>query len=247
MAGLPSGGSLESAVAIVAEVAKRSLRSVCGTDLEIEAVSERLGAAAAGGVINSGSTPAQEIERSIAVGVGQGEPGADWALGHAWRATYPALVERLGADGLADEEWPRFRHLATEMERIAFGPPPINAAKLLALSEYGKVDLSRLTTGPADAEIAIDAVIPAPGVLGIEDSLLQTLVRDGHARIAPGRRGVELTPDVTCVGADGRPSEGLGAIGRPTEDWVIGNDTLNRALHPQPDLWARRVVQRARR
>ena len=246
MAALPSGSSLMSAVGVVAEVARRSLRSVGASGGELELVDERMESAAAGLAATSDATPHQEIERSIAVGVGRGEPGADWSLGHAWRATYPALVERLSANGLAGEEWPRFRHLAAEMERVSFGPPPVNAAKLLALIESGKVDLSHLTKGPPpEAMIAVDAVVPPPGVLGIDDSLLGPLVRDGYARIPPGRRGVELTPDVTCVGKDGRPSEGLGAIGRPTEDWVIGNDTLNRALHTQPDLWARRVVERA--
>ena len=180
------------------------------------------------------------------MGLGIGEPGADWALGHAWRSVYPAIVERLGAHGMADAEWPAFRHLAAEMERIAFGPPPVNAAKLLALIEAGKVDLSRLTSGPArEADLVLDAVIPPPGALATDGSLVAHLVRDGHARIPHGRRGIELTPDVTCVGAGGRPSEGLAAVGRPTEDWVIGNDTLNRALHPHAEIWARRVVARA--
>ncbi len=85
----------------------------------------------------------------------------------------------------------------------------------------------------------------AAGALATEGSLVARLVRDGHARIPPARRGIELTPDVTCVGAGGRPSRGLAAIGRPTEDWVIGNDTLNRALHPHAEIWARRVVARA--
>ena len=64
-------------------------------------------------------------------------------------------------------------------------------------------------------------------------------------RIPPGRRGIEITSDVECVGADGSPTPGLGVIGRPTEDWIIGNDTLNRALHPHPERWALRVVSRA--
>ena len=93
--------------------------------------------------------------------------------------------------------------------------------------------------------MVVDAVIPPPGALNMNDPLSRALVRDGYARIAPGAAGLELTADVTCVGADGQPSEGLGAIGRPTEDWVIGNDTLNRALHPHPDLWAQRVIERA--
>jgi hypothetical protein len=40
---------------------------------------------------------------------------------------------------------------------------------------------------------------------------------------------------------------GLAAIGRPTEDSVIGNDTLSRTLHPLADRWARRVLERSQR
>ena len=69
-------------------------------------------------------------------------PGREWALGHAWRALYPAIVSRLSGDGLAAGDWPAFLRLAAEMERIAFGPPPVNAAKLLALVEAGRVDLT---------------------------------------------------------------------------------------------------------
>ncbi len=90
-------------------------------------------------------------------------------------------------------------------------------------------------------------MIPPPGAANTHVPLLEQLLRDGHVRIPPGRRGLELAEDVTCVGADGTPSRGLSAIGRPTEDWVIGNDTLNRALHPQPDLWARRVISQGAR
>ena len=49
-----------------------------------------------------------------------------------------------------------------------------------------------------------------------------------------------------CRGADGAVTPGLSAIGRPTEDSVIGNDTLSRTLHPQAERWARGVVQRCR-
>ena len=246
LAALPPGSPLESAADIVAEVAERSLHGIGEASGEADRIGLLIEDALAGRAAPSGLAPAAEIERSIAVGVGEGEPGADWALGHAWRVVYPTLVERLGGSGLDKEEWPAFRRLAAEMERISFGPPPVNAAKLLALIECGKVSLSHLTTGPAlEADVVVDAVIPPPGALNVDNMLLEALLRDGHVRIPPGRRGLELTPDVTCVGKDGRPSEGLGAIGRPTEDWVIGNDTLNRGLHPHPDLWARRVVKRA--
>jgi diaminopimelate decarboxylase len=213
-------------------------------------------AEAAGGVQEAGEPePAEAIAESLAVGNGSALPGVPWALGHTWRALYPALVSRLGGDGLAARDWPAFLRLSAEMERVAFGPPPLNAAKLLALIEAGRVDLAHVRGGrlvgeeghlslrsehgeqPVDA--VLDAVLPAPGALG-HPGLLARLISAGHVRIAPGRRGLEVTADAACRGA----APGLSAIGRPTEDSVIGNDTLSRALHPHADRWARRVAQR---
>ena len=83
--------------------------------------------------------PAAEIRRSLAAGAAPTDVRA-W-LGTTWRAVYPAVVEKLGGDGLADDQWPAFRRLSAELERVAFGPPPVNAAKLLALIEAGVVEL----------------------------------------------------------------------------------------------------------
>ena len=235
---------LAGAIGVVGRLASASLASVSGAGTK--RLDERLEDLARGRPLRSRLGPAEELERSLLVATAKGDPGPDWALGHAWREIYPALVRRLGAGGLDASEWPAFRFLAREMERIAFGPPPVNAAKLLALVRSGRVDLSHLCQGlGAEADVVVDAVIPAPGALGVHHPVLSGLLRSGQVRVPPGRRGLEITADVTCVGADGSRSEGLGAIGRPTEDWVIGNDTLNRELHPQPEAWARRVVAKA--
>jgi uncharacterized NAD(P)/FAD-binding protein YdhS len=166
------------------------------------------------------------------------EAGAD--LGGAWRAIYPSVVRNLSGRGIADDQWPAFLRLSAELERAAFGPPPINAAKLRALVSSGVVDLGHLTDPPDEADAVIDAVTPGPGVPA--RGLLRDLVRDGLVRVAPGRRGIETSGACECIGEDGLPSRGLAAYGRPTEDWVIGNDTLSRSLHPQIDGWAEDVA-----
>jgi uncharacterized NAD(P)/FAD-binding protein YdhS len=185
-----------------------------------------------------------------------GDPSA--ALGAAWRAAYPAVVERLGGNGLEDREWPAFRALAARMERIAFGPPAINASKLSALVEAGIVDVRhaaggelatvagctelRSSAGRTDLDVVLDAVLPPPGVVGLESPLLTGLMKDGYVRVRSGRRGIDVTEDGTCVSATGIELPGLAACGRPTEDSVIGNDTLDRSLHPQVGRWAERVI-----
>ncbi len=182
------------------------------------------------------------IERSLLVGAGLAPPDVAWALGHTWRTLYPAIVARLGGDGLPARDWPAFLRLAAELERVAFGPPAINAAKLLALVEAGRIDLGNLRGatlrrgaagielrsphGARAVDVALDAVLPGPGAAGAE-GLVGDLVAAGCARVAPGRRGLEVTPDGSCRGRDGAVTRGLSAIGRPTEDSVIGNDTLS--------------------
>jgi uncharacterized NAD(P)/FAD-binding protein YdhS len=205
--------------------------------------------------------PAGAIERSLAVGAGLIPPDREWALGHAWRALYPAIVSQLGGGGLAERDWPAFLRLAAEMERVAFGPPPVNAAKLLALVESGRVDLTHLCgggivsrdgqtlleseRGSRPVDVVVDAVLPGPGALG-HGGLLADLIESGYARVALGRRGLDVAADGTCRDRDGALSHSLCAIGRPTEDSVIGNDTLSRGLHPHADRWAESVVRRCR-
>jgi diaminopimelate decarboxylase len=148
------------------------------------------------------------------------------------------------------------------MERIAFGPPPVNAAKLLALIEAGRVQLSHVAggqvvtragvtavvcgaAGERVVDVVVDAVLPGPGAVPADGGLVAQLLADGHARQLRGRRGLEVGKDCGCLGRDGRLVAGLAAIGRPTEDCVIGNDTLSRGLHPHADRWAQRIVRRA--
>jgi uncharacterized NAD(P)/FAD-binding protein YdhS len=220
-----------------------------------------LAAAACGAAPAYGHQPAIELERSLAVGAGLHPPDLQWALGQCWRGVYPALVARLSDGGLPAGEWPAFHRLAGQLERVAFGPPPENAAKLLALIAAGRVDLTHvaggvLTTdagvtslrsarGAHPVDVIVNAVLAEPGARGSAGGLLGQLVRDGYARIVPGQRGLEVTTDASCLADDGLQSAGLAAIGRPTEDSVIGNDTLSRSLHPHADRWARRVALRA--
>ena len=194
---------------------------------------------ACSGALPRSTDPAAEIRQSLTAGAAPTDVRA-W-LGTTWRAVYPAVVEKLGADGLADDQWPAFRRLSAELERVAFGPPPVNAAKLLALIDAGVVRLDAIAGAMPDADALIDAVMPAPGVPD-GAGVTTELVAAGYARIAPGRRGIEISDSCECIGRDGSASRGLAAYGRPTEDWVIGNDTLSRSLHPQVDAWAARVV-----
>lgn len=142
--------------------------------------------------------------------------------------------------GRGSEIWP------VRSNGSAFGPPPINASKLLALVDAGQVDLAYLTGGSCHHAGVVDAVLPDSGAVADADSVPARLVADGYARVARFRRGLDVDADGLCRSPDGVRVSGLAAIGRPTEDSVIGNDTLSRHLHPLADRWARQVVERCR-
>lgn len=208
-------------------------------------------------------SPADELAHGHAVAIGTAPLDAESALGVAWRRLYPAIVERFGGAPLGVPGWRAFRALAAELERISFGPSPDNVAKLLALVAAGRVRLDhvaggqlveraeatelRSIAGAVTVDRVIDGVLPAPGLDRDGETPLERLLVAGEVTAAPGQRGVRVDPiDATALDDAGRPIRGLAAIGRHTEDATIGNDTLNRALHPQVDRWAQRVVGRAR-
>lgn len=191
---------------------------------------------------------ATELLRSrLAAMAGAGPTGAAWSLGHSWRGLYDSLRARFEGTGPGFEA---FADLAGRLERVAFGPPPINAAKIVALIDAGIIDPGSLGTAsfsgatplglPASPDVVVDAVLPPAGV--VPGTLTARLMNDGLLTRPQGRRGVAVGADASCLDGNGEAVPGLACIGRATEDVVIGNDTLNRAMHPAVDGWARRIA-----
>lgn len=203
---------------------------------------------------------AATMRRSLEVATGRREPGREWALGTAWRELYPEIVTRTGFGALTADDLPVWRRVAAEMERLAFGPPAATVARLLALHEAGLLDLRHAAGGvPADdgpvtvirsrngataVDVVVDAVLAPPGA-SPHAPPVAGLVRAGTVRLLPGGRGLDVDRRGRCRAPDGRPVPGLSAIGRVTEDAVVGNDTLVRALHTVADAWAAGVVRQA--
>lgn len=179
------------------------------------------------------------LQESWAMATGRCPPGPGVALALVWRGAYPALVRVVSHGGLAPATWDGFRAVATEMERIAFGPAASNIARLLALIDAGRVDLSALGA-PADLACDIDATIAPPYRLDPAGPLPGLIDRERLARTAY---------DTLAVNAHGRPIHapsgqpvaGLAVIGRVTELSVLGNDTLSRRLHDTMRDWAATV------
>ncbi|WP_186304423.1 FAD/NAD(P)-binding protein [Kocuria palustris] len=205
---------------------------------------------------------ARALRRGIAAAEGSAPGGPAWALGRAWSLLYSSIVQRISFARIPQEQWIRFRTAAAAFERWAFGPPLLNARKLEALVEAGIVDLAWLDEGvQIDSEgcacapdgtrrpapdVVVDAVLAPPGIPA-EDPLLRGLVERGVLSVPPGRRGCRITRSAAALDAAGRPVAGLSVLGRPTEDVVLGHDTLNRRLHSQPQLWAQRLIETPQR
>ncbi|QGU00911.1 Diaminopimelate decarboxylase [Corynebacterium kalinowskii] len=111
------------------------------------------------------------------------------------------------------EPLPGFRELARILEPVAFGPPSLSAQRVLALIDAGFI-ASPMTGDLPEADVTIDAVQAPPPNPPVRTD------RDGFL---PG-----------C--------DNFAVIGRATELWVLGNDTLSRAYHDVIPRWARRVV-----
>lgn len=194
--------------------------------------------------------PRDRLAASLAQARGQAAPDASWALGQAWRSVYPTLVQHQRSlsvqNPAAPLGWADYRRLSPEFERLAFGPPPVNAQKLLAVMDAGR--LRSLAVPPegfaslaADADLVVDAVSAPPGVRDTDDPLWTGLLADRLVTIAPFGRGILVDHSAGCLRPDGTTVPGLSAAGRMTEDVVLGNDTLTRTLHDGLERWAHGV------
>lgn len=193
--------------------------------------------------------PQEWLAHRLAIAQGQAAPDPTWALGEAWRQLYPALVARQSHTDKSHYplEWPDYHRWSAHLERLAFGPPPVNAHALLQMMQRGSVEVvahreTRRLAVERNPILTVDAVLAPPGARDIDDPLVAGLIADGLASIAPRGRGLLVAEDATCL-ARGQRVGGLAAVGRLTEDTVMGNDTLTRTLHPHLDRWAQQVLR----
>lgn len=243
----------------VAATAAEVLRVVCPDVAHArELVDDTLRTGAEPDLPTGPGRAATALARSVEVARGGRSPGPAWALGRAWSALYPQVTATLRDSSADPQVWGRFRAAAGVLERFAFGPPLVTARKLLGMVGSGAVDLSAvdggvtvdsdgvhgLPAGGPSPDLVIDAVLSPPGVVDVRDDLIEQLHADGLVSLRPGRRGVRVDEAGTARDPHGAPVTGLALLGRPTEDHVIGHDTLNRHLHGEISRWALRVAAR---
>lgn len=208
--------------------------------------------------------PRAALARAIAVARGETAPDERWAMGEVWRRLHPVLARRCSVGALRDRDRIAFARLAASLDRIAFAQPVGVIEKLSALVDAGIVDLRHAAGGilgelpggglalrsahapETRVDAALDAVAPPLGARHLSGGPVAELVSAGYGRLPAGCRGLEIAGDGRCVGAAGKPTVGLAALGPLTEDWVIGSCSLDPNLHSHADRWARGVAGRTR-
>lgn len=181
----------------------------------------------------------RELRQGYDVALGITPPDIGWALGETWRQCYPQIVGWISHREIPADDARLFRHIAAEMERIAFGPPAQNIGKLICLIDAGLVSLDHLSGG-FQADVTVNATIPAAGSSALSEPL-SGLLRDGYVSVG-ALGGLRVNRNAQAL-TDGGTTPGLSIIGRATEGSVLGNDTLSRSLHNLPERWAERVAR----
>ncbi|MGO2052903.1 FAD/NAD(P)-binding protein [Glutamicibacter sp. 287] len=195
------------------------------------------------------NSPAEKLRASLRANRGEDSATHEWIWAIVWSGLYAQLVQSLSRIQWGAANRVRFNRLATNLERMAFGPPEPTAQKLLALFDAGILRQEPAADAATADAITIDAVTAPAGALSgpapegrPAHSLFGSLLANQEIQIRRAERGLLTDADGTCLNARGDRSESLAALGRPTEDPTLGHDTLNRALHPEYRAWAQRVA-----
>lgn len=189
---------------------------------------------------------------------GDQPPDAQWVWGRVWNLGYRDIIGSLDRGPRPRAGWELFRHVAVNAERWAYGPPEKTVRKLIALTQRGLLRWAVTPPVAVGEEHIVPAVTQPAGVLthprpwegdtptptDAPDPLWRSLLTNGDVTVRPGERGILTDHTTTCINANGTPTHGLHALGRPTEDPIIGHDTLNHTLHGDCAAWAATIHTR---
>lgn len=190
------------------------------------------------------SAALEAIRQSFLVSIGERPRDIASALGEAWRKLYPEIVAAISYGGLCESQWPKFLRIASEMERIAFGPPSRSVRRMLSLVDAGIVVLTNheVEFAPNQFDACIDAVIAPPHQPSVNGPIASLT--------AQGMVELDVTTGAVMVDAKGQAihsrsdtaASGLYIFGRASEGWVVGNDTLSRTLHDHIEQWSKSLT-----
>lgn len=182
-----------------------------------------------------------------------------------WFEIRYALEVVLQFGGLTPESHRRLKHVHfARLKRAVFGPPVINAEKILALARARVIDFgfSRSPTVECDANVdtlrlracdgastpisvLVNAQVPEVPIHRDASPLFKSLLARGMIRphsnggFEPG--AIDMTPETQLVvGRAGNVDDVIAVIGIPTEGNLVGN--LNVTPGPFSRHWAQRVA-----
>ena len=184
-----------------------------------------------------------------------------------WRKISPIFNEIYSFSGLDAASHKEFdSHYFGKLNRIAYGPPPENLKKILALANTSIVDFQfarspsiepyesgfilRNDISEMYCDVLVDARIPKNSLekesTGLftnlcENQLAQPYINsDKNCSYAPGI--LEIDQNGNLINPQG-VSENITLYGTPTEGIVHDNDTLSRNRNNFAGPWARAVIQ----
>lgn len=184
-----------------------------------------------------------------------------------WRKISPIFNKIYSFNGLDADSHETFdQYYFGKLNRIAYGPPPSNLQKVLAIANAGIIDF-RFAKNPeiikhgkayrlqneasmADCDLLIDARIPKNDTNQELSGLYRNLCKNHLARPYVNKSTtshyelgtIEINRKGQLINAQGNP-ECINLYGTPTEGVVHDNDTLSRTRNNFGSPWARETIQ----
>ena len=161
------------------------------------------------------------------------------AIGLAWRTLYPNIVQLISHQILSEKATVKFARITREMERIAFGPPAENLAKIIALIDNGIVQPPKCLFF-RNTNYTVNATLPTYQHFDPEGPI-PGLIQKLNLRLNSFNT-LAVSTNNQAISNNGNLVVGLFLVGRMTEYSVLGNDSLNRSLHPQIRKMAEEIL-----
>lgn len=184
-----------------------------------------------------------------------------------WRKISPVFNEIYSFGGLNPISHQEFdTYYFGKLNRVAYGPPPQNLKKIIALAQAGIVDFQFAANPHIEpcgsgialsnrnsisyGDVLIDARIPKNSLKKEASGLFRSLCENGLAKpyknadkynlYEPG--ALEINRKGALINPQGKP-ENISLYGTPTEGIVHDNDTLSRTRNNFSRYWAHSVIQ----
>lgn len=195
----------------------------------------------------------ERLAESVASARGEIPIPARQIVTETWQILMSTMIRRVSNRIFAPEDWEAFMAGFGAVGISSYGPPLVNAQKMLTLVDAGLIKVELLDKAidaedfPFEVDAFVDCVLPPAGfwrgaypeLEGIEDLLIT------WADEQVERTGVRTDGAGSVLDANEAPIPGLAAVGRINEDWTVEMDNLDVTAHPFILGWADRIARMA--